>query len=120
MILGYKEARQESGRFYEYEYEITVVKTEASKHFVCFKDNDKDSFSFTNKVYCWSDKSFDHVVGEWQRMAQGLLDIYSYKAIGKTVPQSFTPEQVLDRIYARNKFQFLANLVTYGSTDVIM
>ena len=120
MLLGYAEAKRESGRFYEYEYEITVTRTEASKHFACFKDNDKETFTFINKVYCWSDKCFEYLIGEWQKMSQGLLNMYSYKGIGKSLPQSMNATEVLDVVYARNKFKFLVSLVTYGGFDVIM
>jgi hypothetical protein len=120
MILGYEEARQESGRFYEYEYLTIVTRKKESENFGCFKGKNNQIFSVRQKIYCWSDKCFDTIIAEWERMSCGLNGIYSYTPIGKTSPQSFTPEQVVEAIYKRNNFKYLANLITLGGIDVIM
>jgi len=120
MIIGYNEAREISGKFYEFQYETIVIKTEASKDFICFKDNDKESFTFTNNVFCWDEKCFNHLVNNWQGMAERVLGIYSYRPIGQVASHGYTAEQVVDLIYTRSNFRFLAHLITYGSFDVIM
>ena len=118
MIIGYAEAKEISGRFYEFEYETTVTRNPTSQNFGCFKDNKKRKFKVVQKVYCWDDRCFDHIMNNWSKAANGLLSMYSYKGLGKTTQQSFNATQVIERMYA-NGVKNCANLITLGSIDII-
>ena len=110
MILTYAEAERTSGRFFEYEYETIIVRNEGSKHFGCFKDNDLKEFKLIQKIYCVSDKWFNHVMNGWVKAANGLLNMYSYKGLGRTCEKSFTALEVVERKYKANNFKYLAYL----------
>ena len=110
MTLTYDEAQKTSGRFFEYEYETTVIRNDKSKHFGCFKDNDNPTFRIVQKVYCTSDKWFDYIMSKWEKAANGLLSMYSYKGLGRTCEQSFTAMQVVERKYKDNNYKYLAYL----------
>jgi hypothetical protein len=119
MILGYDEAKKVGGRFYEFSYETSIMRSNKCEHFGCFKDNDKLIFKLNTSVFCWSEKDFEHVVSTWQSQAGGLLDMYAYRSIGKVSQQGYTAEEVVDLIYKRNNFKYLAHLTTIGSIDFI-
>jgi hypothetical protein len=119
MIIGSEEAKQISGRFFEYEYETTVARIPGSENFGCFKGNDLKEFKIVQKVYCWSDKCFDHVMNGWRTTAKGLLSMYSYRGLGKTCERSFTASEVCERIYKNNNFKYTASLITIGAIDII-
>ena len=110
MILTYDEAQRTSGRFFEYEYETIIVRNEQSKHFGCFKDNTLETFKLIQRVYCTSDKWFDHIMSKWEKAANGLLSMYSYKGLGRTTERSFTALEVVERKYKANNFKYLAYL----------
>lgn len=119
MILTFEEARRLGGRFYEFEYATIVSRTEQSKHFGCFANNDSDTFVLKQKIYGWDAKDIMHMINEWNSKSAGPCSMYNYVFLSQTSRQSYTPEQVLERIYASNGFKFLANLITLGSIDVI-
>ncbi len=119
MIIGYKESKDVDGRFYEYQYETTVLRTPMSEHFGCFKDNDIKEFKIVQFIYCHSDKDFEYIVQKWREQANGLLSMYSYKGLGKTQIGGFTAPEVVDRIYIRNNFKYLANMIEYGAMVTI-
>lgn len=119
MIIGSNEAKQISGRFYEYEYETIVTRTPESQHFGCFKGNSLKEFKIVQKVYCWSDKCFDHIIKDWTKTAKSHLSMYNYRGLGRTCENSFTATQVCERIFKEHGFKHLPNLVQYGSIDVI-
>lgn len=119
MIIGHKEAKQISARFYEFEYETTIAKIPGTENFGCFKGNDLKEFKIVQKVYCWSDKCFDYVMNGWRTTAKGLLAMYCYKDLGKTCERSFTADEVCERIYKNGKFKYTASLITIGSIDII-
>ena len=110
MILTYDEAQKVNGKFFEYEYETIVVRNENSKHFGCFKGNENLTFKIVQKIYCTSDKWFNHLMDNWEKAANGLLSMYSYKGLGRTCEQSFTALQVVDRKYKANNYKYLAYL----------
>ena len=119
MLIGYEEAKQISGRFYEFEYETTVTRIPGNENFGCFKGNNLKEFKIKQKVYCWSDKCFDHVMNGWRAVANGLLSMYSYKGLGKTTEQSFNAIQVCERIFKEHNFKYTASLIQLGAIEII-
>jgi hypothetical protein len=120
MILTFEEARKQSGRFQEFKYYVKVKRTKESEHFGCFKNNDDKEFVLQVSVYFWNEDSFHRVVSHWNTLCNGLLSMYKYYPIGAVSPSLYTPEQVVTRIYEKNKFNNLAHLITVGSIDYIM
>jgi hypothetical protein len=56
---------------------------------------------------------------KWTGLANGLLSMYSYYGLGKSHASGFLATEVVDRIYLRNNFKYLANLVDYGAVETI-
>ena len=120
MILGYNEAQEVNGRFYEFEYSIKVIRDGMSKNFECFKDNNKTEVVLLRKIYCRRFEDVVHAISEWNRMAKGLCNIYEYNLIGQKSTDSYTASEVVDKIYKENNFKYLAHLSQIGGTDFIM
>lgn len=119
MIMGYEEAKQVDGRFYEFAYRTIVNRTPQSEHFGCFKGNNLKVFILETNAYFWNEKCFEHMLNEWNRNANGCVSMYEYHSLGQTERRSFTATEALERIYARNNFKYLAHLVTFGSMEYI-
>ena len=119
MILGYEDAKKVDGRFQEFEYLTIVQRNEENKDFACFKDNDNETFTLRCFVYCWNVRCFDHLLDSWNSGCTGLNSMYSYSGIRITNRTSYNAVQVLDRIYERNKFNYLPHLMISGNVEYI-
>jgi hypothetical protein len=118
MIFTFEEARKTSGRFYEFQYATVIKRSEKSQHFGCFKGNDKEMFIHVSKVYTTDKKCFDHLIEDWNSKCTGTCDMYQYWIVGQVVKESFTAEQVRQRMFDENR-NHLPVLVQNGSFDVI-
>lgn len=116
MLFGYSEAEQVKGRFYEFRYKTVIKRTEKSRDFVCFRDNDLQVFEHESSIFMFSEKDFLHIVDSWR----DIYGIYSYIPLGFAEHRkSYTASEVVALNYERHKFKYLLNFMTVGSIDYI-
>lgn len=104
MLLGRDEIKTEvKGLFKKFYYRQTINRNDKTKHFKCFKDNDKQSHSSITFVYARNEKDFLDLLTYWSNFYSDKS--YDYNMVSSEAVKNpwLTVDEVIQDYYSIRK-----------------